>query len=197
MAEIKSTMEMVMERAAKMGAASSTDDLGSEEKIKDGMRLGAAYFRDEITDLAQKIAEYPEQDRKHVQKGTVQTFLRNIVLPRDEDQQAPAEKAMQGLLEVGQSAGDLLRVFGDMKKILDQYLQHKEQLKEQLEGQFAQQMEMMEQNLAQQTGMAMKLEPSQHPKFQEEWQRIKTEMNEQYGQALDQHKEMVEQYLAK
>lgn len=196
MAEIKSTMEMVMERAAKMGAASSAE-LGSEEKVKDGMRLGAAYLRDEITGLAQKIAEHPERDRKQVQKGAVQTFLRNIVLPRDEDQQKPAEKAMQGLLEVGQSAGELLRVFGDMKKILDQYLQHKEQLKQQLESQFAQQMEMMEQNLSQQTGMAMKLEPSQHPKFQEEWQRIKTEMNDQYGQALDQHKEMVEQYLTK
>lgn len=196
MAEIKSTMEMVMERAAKMGAASATD-LGSEEKVKDGMRLGAAYLRDEIADLAQKIAEFPEQDRRQVQKGTVQTFLRNIVLPRDEDQQKPAEKAMQGLLEVGQSAGELLRVFGDMKKILDQYLQHKEQLKQQLESQFAQQMEMMEQNLARQTGMAMKLEPSQHPKFQEEWQRIKTELNDQYGRALNQHKEMVEQYLTK
>lgn len=194
MAEIKSTMEMVMERAAKMGAAASAD-LSSEEKVKDGMRLAAAYLRDEITDLAGKLAEYPEQDRKQVQKGAVQTFLRNIVLPRDEDQQKPAEKAMQGLLEIGQAAGELLGVFGGMKKILDQYLQHKEQLKQQLEGQFAQQMEMMEQNLARQTGMAMKLEPSQHPKFQEEWQRIKTELNDQYGRALDQHKEMAEQYL--
>ena len=68
-------------------------------------------------------------------------------------------------------------------------------MKQQLEGQFAQQMQMMEQNLARQTGMKMKLEPSQHPKFQEEWQKLQAELNSQYGKAVEQYKAMIEQRL--
>jgi predicted secreted hydrolase len=56
-------------------------------------------------------------------------------------------------------------------------------------------MEMMEKNLARQTGVAMKLQPSQHPKFQEEWVRVQSQLDDQYGRALGQLKELVEQRL--
>ena len=61
--------------------------------------------------------------------------------------------------------------------------------------QFEQQMQMMEQNLAKQTGMQMKLAPSQHPKFQEEWLKVQTELDGQYGKAIDQYKGLIEQRL--
>lgn len=194
MAEIKSTMEKVMERAARMGGGPAAD-LGAEERMKDGMRLGAAWLRGEAADLAQRLASLDAAARAHVQRGVVQTLLRNIFLPRDADQIGQAAKAMEGLVAVGQSDGELLMVCGEMKKILDHYLQHRDQLKQQLEGQFVRQMEMMEKTLAQQTGMAMKLSPAQHPKFQEEWQRLQAELNQQYGRALEQHKQLIEQHL--
>lgn len=196
MAEIKSTMDMVLERAARM-AADAQHDGASDEMLKEGMRTGAAYLRGELDNLAEKLASFSEADHPLVQKGAVQALLRNIVLPRNPDQQEPAEKAMNGLVAVGQGDGQLLQVFGEMKKVLDGYLQHKEQLRQQLEDQFAQQMEMMEQNLSRQTGVAMKLQPAQHPKFQEEWNRLQTELNGQYGKALEQLKKMVEHILTK
>lgn len=194
MAEIKSTLDMVMERAARMGAASK-EEISQEDAVKKGMRLAAAFLRGEEVNLSQALTQQNEKEQRFVRKGVVQTLMRNIVLPRENEQQELAEKAMHGLVEVSQSSGEMLRVLGDMKKILDQYLQHRIQLRDQLESQFSQQMEMMEQNLAQQTGVAMKLEPSQHPKFQEEWQRVQTELNDQYGRALEQYKGMVEQHL--
>ena len=102
---------------------------------------------------------------------------------------------MQGLVELGQGSGDLLSIFSDMKSILDRYSEHKKQLKQQLEEQFSQQMNMMEQDLAKKTGVSMKLEPSQHPKFAEEWLKLRGQLNEQYGQALDQYKQHIEQQL--
>lgn len=194
MAEIKSTMEKVMERAARMGGGPAVD-LGAEERMKDGMRLGASYLRGEAADLAERLANLDAAARAQVQRGVVQTLLRNIFLPRDNDQIAQASKAMEGLVAVGQADGELLMVCSEMKKILDHYLQHRDQLKQQLEGQFVRQMEMMEKTLAQQTGMAMKLSPAQHPKFQEEWQRLQAELNQQYGRALEQHKQLIEQRL--
>jgi hypothetical protein len=152
-------------------------------------------MRGEEAGLGARLAALPPAEKGAVRKGAVQAMLRNIFLAREAEKHALAEKAMQGLLEIGQGDGELLQILAEMKKILDGYRQHGEQLKEQLEAQFSQQMAMMEQNLARQTGMAMKLQPSQHPKFQEEWARIQGQLNEQYGQALQQLKDLVEHHL--
>lgn len=194
MAEIKSTMDMVMERAARMAAGAGESDYLGEERLKEGMRIGAAYMRGE-PGMGEKLAALPPEAKGVVRKGAVQSLLRNIFLARELEKQALADKAMQGLVEVGQGDGELLKILTEMKKILDGYRQHGEQLKEQLEAQFSQQMAMMEQNLAKQTGMSMKLQPSQHPKFQEEWARIQGQLNDQYGKALQQLKDLVENYL--
>jgi len=189
MAEIKSTLEKVLERAAAMGQASK-EELASEEKHKQGMRLAADYLQGKAADLSgsQELIEKEVLFRK----GLVEVFLRNIILPRDEDQQR-TEKAIQGLFELGQNSGELATIFNEMKQVLDHYLQHKKEIRNQVEEAFRQQ---MEQAMAQQTGQAglgMKVDPSLHPKFQEEWSRIKGEVDEQYGQALEQHKNMVAQ----
>lgn len=55
MAEIKSTMDMVMERAARMSAGAGDSDYLVEERLKEGMRLGAAYMRGE-PGLAERLA---------------------------------------------------------------------------------------------------------------------------------------------
>lgn len=194
MAEIKSTMEMVLERAARMAAGAEETNYLADEQLKEGMRLGAAYMRGE-PGLGEKLAALPSTELGPMRKGAVQALLRNIFLAREPEKQALAEKAMHGLVEIGQGDGELLKILAEMKKILDGYRQHGEQLKEQLEAQFSQQMALMEQNLTKQTGMAMKLQPAQHPKFQEEWARIQGQLNEQYGQALQQLKDLVEHHL--
>ncbi len=194
MAEIKSTMEMVLERAARMAAGAEETNYLADEQLKEGMRLGAAYMRGE-PGLGEKLAALPSTELGPMRKGAVQALLRNIFLAREPEKQALAEKAMHGLVEIGQGDGELLKILAEMKKILDGYRQHGEQLKTQLEAQFSQQMALMEQNLAKQTGMAMKLQPAQHPKFQEEWARIQGQLNEQYGQALQQLKDLVEHHL--
>jgi len=189
MAEIKSTLEKVMERAASMGHASQ-DEIATEERVKDGMRMAADYLRGEDVDFSDAL----EQTGSSVliKRGLVQAFLRNITLPRDDDQQR-TERAIQGLLALGKGSGDLMSIFKDMKGILDHYQQHKKEILQQVEEAFRQQ---MEQAMAQQTGQAglgMKVDPKLHPKFQEEWSRVKSDLDTQYNQALDQHKDLVAQ----
>ncbi len=197
MAEIKSTMEMVLARAARMAASAGESDFSAEEKGKEGMRLAAAYMRDEVQSLGGRLAAVAPADLAPVRKGAVESLLRNIFLSREAEKQGSAEKAMQGLVEIGQGDGQLLQVFAEMKKLLAGYLQHREQLRQQLEAQFAQQMELMEKSLAKQTGVAMKLQPAQHPKFQEEWGRIQTQLDEQYGRALQELKDLVAEHLCR
>ena len=187
MAEIKSTLEKVLERAASMGRATE-EELATEERVKEGMRLGADYLNGNEVDFSSAL----EQTGSSVliKRGVVQAFLRNIMLPRDEDLER-IERAMQGLLNLGKGSGDLVSIFNDMKGILAHYKQHKKEVRQQVEDAFRQQ---MEQAMVQQTGQAglgMKVDPAVHPKFQEEWSRIKSDLDSQYNQALDQHKDLV------
>ena len=195
MAEIKSTMEMVMERAARMEAGGDSGEVAAEERTRDGMRAGAAYMRADPVDLLAALNDCPAGDRAFFMKGVAEVLLRNIMLPREDEQQEAAGQAMNGLVQVGQGQSDLLALFGDLSKILAQYRQHRQQIKEQLEENFAQMMPQLEAAMAQKTGQQMKLQPSQHPKFQEEWQKALDELNSQYGQAVEQHKQMVVKIL--
>ena len=189
MAEIKSTLEKVMERAAAMGNATK-DEIVAEERVRDGMRMGGDYLKGEEVDFSSALEQ--TSDSVLIKRGLVQAFLRNIVLPRDNDQQR-AERAMQGLLELGKGSGDLMSIFKDMKGILDHYLQHKKEIFQQVEDAFRQQMEQAAAQQGGQAGMGMKVDPALHPKFQEEWSRIKADLDTQYNQALDQHKDQVAQ----
>ena len=189
MAEIKSTLEKVMERAAAMGNATK-DEIAAEERVRDGMRMGGDYLKGEEVDFSSALEQ--KSDSVLIKRGLVQAFLRNIVLPRDNDQQR-AEKAMQGLLELGKGSGDLMSIFKDMKGILDHYLQHKKEIFKQVEDAFRQQMEQAVAQQGGQAGLGMKVDPALHPKFQEEWSRIKADLDTQYNQALDQHKDQVAQ----
>ncbi len=193
MAEIKSTIDLVMERLARMDL-DDAPDMDEEEQAKEGMRLAAEFLREPGFDLAGAL-EGRRAERPFL-RGLVDALLRNVVLPRDDQQQTNARRAMEGLLAIGGQAGDLAGACADLQNILQRYLDHRKQLRQQLEDAFAGQMAQLEMAVAQETGMHTRLDPSQHPKFQEEWQRLVGELDDQYGRAVDQYKDLIRERLA-
>lgn len=183
---------MVMERAARM-AARSVGQPDSQESERTGMRLAAEYIGLSLDDLGQALAGQPAAEQMAVRKGMAQVLLRNILLPRDEALMATSLRAMQGLLEMERSAGDMVAICGELRQILEQYNQHKEQIRKQLEDAVRAQ---LEQKQGQQGPLApsrMSMDPAMHPTFQKEWARMKGDLDQQYNQALDQRKEMLAQ----
>ena len=187
MAEIKSTLEKVLERAAAMGRASK-EEIQADEEVKNGMRLAADYLQGKEVNFS-LVMEAPGGSSR-VKKGLVLVFLRNIALPRYDDL-GEAERAMQGLLEMARGSGDLASVFRDMKGILDHYQQQLKEVRQQVEEAFRQQMEQALSKQTGQKGLGLKVDPMLHPKFQEEWSRIKSDLDDQYNKVLQQHKELV------
>ena len=182
-------MEKVLERAASMGSA-SREEMQADVQLKEGMRMAADYLQGKEVDFSQVVEA--KNASGLLKRGLVQVFLRNISLSRNADLQR-AERAMQGLLELAKGSGDLVSVFRDMKNILDHYQKHLKEIRQQVEEAFRQQ---MEQALSQQTGqkgLGLKIDPALHPKFQEEWSRVKVDLDDQYNKVLQQHKELVAQ----
>ena len=196
MAEIKSTMDLVMERAARMGKA-STEEIQQEKAGKKGMKLAAEFLDSTVDNLMTALTELPAEQQMAARRGMVEVLLRNIFLPRDDIARERTKKAAEGIVALGGGAGDLSSICAEMQHILGQFNQHREQLKQQVEEQIRMQ---YEQIMAQQgegmQGDAMGMERNLQTRFQEEWARMETELSNQYNQALEQHKVVLKERLS-
>lgn len=181
---------MVMERAARM-AARSVGEPDSQELERTGMRLAAEYMSHTLEDLGQALAGQAANEQIAVRKGMAQALLRNILLPRNETLMATSLRSMQGLLEMEHSAGDMVAICSELKQILEQYSQHKEQIRKQLEDAVRAQLDQKLGEKGALAGSRMSMDPAMHPMFQKEWVRMKADLDQQYNQALDQRKDIL------
>jgi len=193
MAEIKSTLEMVLERAARMSAASTAQN-GNEESQKKGMRLAADFLNSKVTDLVAALADNAQSETAAIRQGMVETLLRNITLPRDEQLKATSLVALKGIISLG--GAQLSPICAELQQLLEQYGQHREQSIKQLDDAIRAQ---LGQQMARRGGQApatASLNPALHPQYREELARMQSDLNNQYIQALDQRKELIRQTIA-
>ncbi len=190
MAEIRSTLDMVMERAARMAARAKELPSGQEEEQR-GMRLVAEFLAGKHDALSSLLAQEAAADQMAVRRGMAKGLLRNIVIPRDEDIMAATLQALNALLELEGNSGEMAATCAELQQLTEQYSQHKEQMKQQLEDAIRAQ---LAQQVQEQTGEAadpMAMEPSGHPQYQKEWSQAQASLNEQYGEAFEQRKELL------
>ncbi len=193
MAEIKSTLEMVMERAARM-ALNSDSRYDEDDLVKTGMRLAADFLGRKTPDLAAVLKEQAASQQAAIRKGMLETLLRNVTLPRDEALKATSSLALQGILILA-GPSPISAICTELQQLLEQYNQHKEQATMQLDEAIRTQ---LEQQLAKRGGQAARgsISPSMHPQYKEEIARMLSDLNGQYNQAFDQRKELIRQSLA-
>ena len=186
MAGIKSTMDLVMERAARMGMA-TPDEMRHEENLKQGMRLTADYLGGQGGSLADLLNQQEPGQQAALRQGMLSSLLRNLFLPRDEDGIKRIERAVQGIVELNRGSGDISALCQELQTVASQYGQHRTQLYEQLKEQMRMQIE----QLLMRKGMkadTTKIDVTMEPQFKEQWARLEMDLDGQYGQALEQFK---------
>ena len=191
MGEIKSALEIAMEKAERLGKASK-EELEREEFYAQGRRAAARFLSGEVKDLKGELGSVPPQGLKAAMEGAVDALVRNILLPKDEFQAGTAKKALQGIEALkGSTAkatcmriGELLQLYGQTRR---QYL---EQMKAQFQGQLGG----VKQAIAQQYGAqaAAGIDVENLPEFQEAWSKFSSELDSQFEAQLAPLKE----YLA-
>jgi len=190
MAEIRSTLDMVMERAARMAARAA--DIPADQEIEQrGMRLVVEFLEGKQEGLAELIEQEAPADQMAMRRGMAKALLRNIVLPRDEFLMKSSSAAIAGLLDLSGQAGDVASVCTELQQLLEQYTQHKEQTRQQLDDAIrAQLMQQLQAKMGSDEELPA-IDPTMHPQYQKEWEAAKSNLNEQYNQAFDQRKEIL------
>ncbi|PIE59601.1 MAG: hypothetical protein CSA32_03390 [Desulfobulbus propionicus] len=194
MAEIRSTIDLVMERAAKMGRA-TPEEMELDSANQKGRQYAAEYLNEKKGPLTEMLAKESSNMQNEVRKGMLDVLLRNLFLARDDPGFERVGCALTGLIELGGGGGDIAGICQELQGIIGQYSKHRKQYYEQLKEQILMQ---IEQVVAMKTGSSVEglnIDPTIEPKFKEEWARIEGELNGQYEQVLNQYREQLSMRL--
>jgi hypothetical protein len=194
MAEIKSTLEMVMERAARM-TAEVADTPQKDDTERRGMRTAASLLNGESIDLMSYLKEQPSEEQMGVRSGMIRTLLRNIVLPREDSISESSLASLTSIQTLSGNSAEISTICNELEQILNQYGQHREQVKQQLDEAIRNQLKQKLLEEGQSVDDEMSINPAMHPQYQEEFTRMSADLNEQYNQAIEQRRDAIRQRL--
>ncbi len=184
MAEIKSALELALEKAEQYGRASK-EELTRDQYRDQGRQLAVNFLKNGV-DLEAALADLPPPAQPEARAAIKEVLLRNITLPRDGEVDPRLHQILEGLLLVAQDRKAMARQKADLEQILQNFLQVRSNAYQQLKARFGAGIGQMQRALEAQMRQKVHLEVEHLPQFQEEWRRFQ-------GQLLDQFEPMLEQ----
>jgi len=183
LAEIKSALELALEKAERYGRASK-EELTRDQYRDQGRQLAVNFLRNGV-DLDAALAGLAAAAQPEARTAIKEVLLRNIILPRNGEVDPRMAQALEGLLLVAQDRKAMARQKAELEQILQNFLQVRNNAFQQLKARFGAGIGQMQRALEAQMRQRVKLEVEHLPQFQEEWRKFQ-------GQLLDQFEPMLE-----
>jgi len=190
MGDIKSALEIAMEKAEKLGKATDEERL-KWKYVPEGEKLAARYIKQDCN-LVAELSQDEDNIKQYIIEGVADILIRNINLPNSNLAKRNNRRAMDGLKTVKSDKASVENVYSKMRRIFDHYVgegeQQRKQAYESLKAEFEAK---IRQALLQQLGslVGIKIDVESQPQFQEEWRKIKTQLDSQYIKLLDEYKQ--------
>jgi hypothetical protein len=190
MGDIKSAIEIAMEKVERLGEATDEERL-RWKYVPEGEKLAAKYLKQNLN-LVAGLSNYKENVIKYIKEGTTDILIRNINLPKDDFSRRNNKKAMEGLKSLKSDKIGVENIYSKMRGIFNHYIeqgaQQKKQAYERLKVEFEAK---IQQAIQQQLGSVagIKIDAERQPQFQEEWRKIQTQLDSQYIKLLDEYKQ--------
>jgi hypothetical protein len=193
MGEMKSSWQIAMEKAEKLGKV-SPEELNSIKYVPEGNRIASQYLQDEKSDLMAEMAKLPSGDAaKYVKIGIDEILLRNISLPHNEEDMRRSNRAMAGLRLIKENKKQLESVLGLINNLVNQYQLALKQTYEEFKKKAETTIQQASRGVRPQRGDQMPLEQRLQLQIQEEWRQIHSELDAQYDKALDEHRQKIKE----
>ncbi len=190
MSDIKSALEIAMEKIEKLSEATDEERL-KWKYVPEGERLAARYLKQDCN-LVTELSQYEETVRKYVVEGAGDILIRNINLPKDDLAKRNNKQTMDGLKNLKNNKVATENVYSKMRRIFNHYIEQGEQQRKQAYESLKTEFEAkVQQAVQQQLGslMRVKIDVEKQPQFQEEWRKIQTQLDSQYLKLLDEYKQ--------
>jgi len=188
--EIKSALEIAMEKVEKLGEVTDEERL-RWKNVPEGEKLAARYLKQNLN-LLSEMGKFDEGAKKYVIEGAQNVLIRNIELPRSDFLRKKNKRVMDGIKLLKNDKVSVENVFSRMRRIFDHYVEQGEQQRKQAYESLKAEVEAkIQQAVQQQTGSSanMKINVENQPQFQEEWRRMLAQLDMQYTSVLNEYKQ--------
>ena len=190
MGDIKSAVEIAMEKVEKLGKASDEERL-RWKYVPEGEKLAARYIKLDCN-LVDELSQYEENIKRYIIEGAGDILVRNINLPKSDIAKRNNKRAMDGLKVLKSNKVDVENVYSKIRRLFNHYIEEGEQQRKQayeaLKAEFGAK---IQQAVQQQLGplARIKVDVEKQPQFHEEWRKIQAQLDSQYLKLLDEYKQ--------
>jgi len=182
-AEIKSALELALEKAERMGKATQ-EEIAETQYKEQGRQLAVHYLKGE-GNLEEELNRFPAQVQPAVRVAIKEVFLRSITLPRNGEVDPRLERAVEGMLLVASNKKAMSHLKADLDQLLQNFLQVRNSAYQQLKARFGASLGNMQRALETQLRQRVRVEVEQLPQFQEEWRRFQGSLYDQFEPLLE------------
>ncbi len=190
MGDIKSALEIAMEKVEKLGEATDEERL-RWKYIPEGERLAARYLKQDCN-LVIELSQYEGRVKRYMIEGAADIIIRNINLPKDDLVRRNNNRAMDGLKNLKNDKVAVENVYSKIRRIFNHYVEQGEQQRKQAYESLKTEFEAkIQQAVQQQLGslVGIKIDVEKQPQFQEEWHKLQAQLDSQYLKLLDEYKQ--------
>ena len=120
MTEIKSALELALEKAEHYGRASK-EEMELAQFQEQGRRLAVQFLKGE-GDLEADLKSLPPQTQPAARLAIKEVFLRNLGLPREAAADPRQDRAMEGLLLAADNRKAMAQLQTELEQVLQQFI---------------------------------------------------------------------------
>lgn len=189
MADIKSALEIALEKIEKLGEATEDERL-KWKHVPQGEQLATRYLK-ENCNLVAELSQYQENVRKYIAEGAAGILIRNIDLPKHDSAKKNNRRDMDGLKILKSDKVGVENVYSRIRYLFNHYTEQGEQQRQQAYQSLKTEFEAkVQQAIQQQLGSLTRInvDVETQPQFQQEWRRIQNQLDSQYLTLLSEYK---------
>ena len=195
MARIKSAWEIALEKTESLNV--DVNKINKNNAIKFGRRICGLYLNDIDYTLEKFKKEYSEaSDKTATKEGIINNLLINLTLPSDLTFEKTLDKINDIVSEISDNSDEIINTINQIKEFFKQYLNHQDDLVNQMKEQFAPVLQQKEAQLQQQYGPDFKYSAEQDSEFMKLLDDNLKKLDQQYNETLDNVKEKIKQDLS-
>jgi hypothetical protein len=187
LAEIKSALELALEKAEKYGRASA-EEMALSQSQDQARQLAVQFLKGE-GDLEADLKNIPPAAQPAARRAIKEVFLRNLVLPRENAVDPRQGLALEGLLLVADNRKTMAQLRAELEQILQQFIQIRNNARQQLKARYAAGVGQLQKAMEAQLQQKVRVEAEHLPQFQEEWRRFQGQLHDQFDPMLENLKE--------
>jgi hypothetical protein len=191
MADIKSAREIAMEKIAQLGEPTE-EERRQWRYAPEGEKLAARYLKNGI-DLVSELNKFDKAAAGVVGRSASMILIKNINIPKNDIDKKNNKLAMDGIKAIKNDKTRVEAALNQIRHVFNHYVEQGEQQRKQaytaLKADFQAK---LEQALRQQMGgnvSGIRIDVEKQPQFQEEWHKLKTQLDSQYFTLLDEYKQ--------